>query len=314
VIFGKVVEEPWINFAYNRTKALQQIRTIDVDYVLIIDADEVLEFDVYFQIEAFKKSLTKDLYNITTKNGDISYQRPQLFKNELDFYYKGVLHEFLECSSITSRGDIEGIVNKPSHDGHRSQNVNKFQDDAKVLEAILLAEQDPFMISRYTFYLAQSYRDYGDNKSAIVNYNKRAKLGFWQEEVYVSLLNAARLIEVVYSNQAETINAYMLAVESLPDRMEARHDLIKYCRLNNYYNIGYSVATIDFDIKPPSGLFIEDWIYEYGMLFEFSIISYWAGHYKESLTACDILLLKDIPDNIKDQVQRNKVFSEDKLK
>ena len=46
---------------------------------------------------------------------------------------------------------------------------------------------DPFLISRYTFYLAQSYRDCGEKEKALANYMKRAELGFWNEEIYVSL-------------------------------------------------------------------------------------------------------------------------------
>jgi len=316
-ISGEIVEEPWIDFSFNRTKALQQIRTIDVDYVLIIDADEVLEYEDNFQIGAFKTSLDKDLYNVTTKNGNISYQRPQLFHNKLDFYYKGILHEFLESSANITRGNITGFVNKPSHDGNRSQNINKFQDDAKTLEAILLVEQDPFMISRYTFYLAQSYKDCGNKQEAIKNYIKRSDLGYWQEEVYISLLNAARLTESMpldYS-EGDIINAYIIAHEANPKRFEALHDLVRYCRLKSYNDMGYRLSTNWMgDGKPKDGLFIEDWIYEYGLLFEFSILAYWVGRYEESKVSCDILLYKNIPDHIRGQVIKNRKFAEDNLK
>lgn len=315
-VSGKVVEDIWVDFASNRTKALQQIREVDVDYVLIIDADEILEFDEDFQeIVSFKKSLNKDLYNITTKNGNISYQRPQLFKNKLDFYYKGVLHEFLETPLNISRDDVYGFVNKPSHDGNRSQNSKKFQDDAKTLEAILLVEQDPFMISRYMFYLAQSYKDYGDDELAIETYIKRSYLGYWKEEVYISLLNVARLTETLPSkySDGDIIDAYMVAHSTLPTRLEALHDLVRYCRLKSYNDIGYRLATNWMGDGVPKGLFIEDYIYEYGLLFEFSILAYHVGKHEEAIAACDILLYKDIPDHIRRQVIKNRKFSEEKL-
>lgn len=313
-VSGEVVEESWVNFAFNRTKALEGLRANkDIDYVLIIDADEVLEIDQSFNVESFKSTLDKDLYNVITKNGNISYQRPQLFRNNLDFYYKGVLHEFIESPANITRGDVVGFINKPSYDGHRSQNINKFQDDAKVLEDILKTETDPFMVSRYTFYLAQSYRDCGNKQLARKIYVRRSKLGFWQEEIYISLLNAARLAKELGFVSAEVINAYMLAHESLPSRKEALHDLIKYCRLHKYYDTGYRLAANCSFNDAPAGLFIEDWIYDYGLLFEFSIICYWAGHHKEAMTACDILLYKNIPDHIREQVIKNRKFSEDKV-
>ena len=315
-IQGEVVEETWVNFAFNRTKSLEQLRAkTDIDYALIIDADEILEFDKDFNSDVFNVSLNKDLYNITTKNANISYVRPQLLKNSIDFYYKGVLHEFVESYTITSRGDVQGFVNKPSHDGNRSQNTNKFQDDARLLEAVLLVEQDPFMISRYTFYLAQSYRDYGNKEEAIKNYIKRASLGYWQEEIYVSLLHAARLTESMpfdYS-EADVINAYMVAHDSLPSRMEALYGLVRFCRMKSHNDIAYRLST-NWLQNTPSGLFIEDWIYEWGVLFEFSIVSYWVGKYEESITACDILMYKAIPEHIKSQVAINRQFSVDKLK
>ena len=60
-----------------------------------------------------------------------------------------------------------------------------------ILEKALRTEQDPFLRSRYTFYLARSYRDAGDKEKALESYLKRAKFGYWDEEVFDSLYGAA---------------------------------------------------------------------------------------------------------------------------
>ena len=60
------------------------------------------------------------------------------------------------------------------------------------LRNALATETDPFLVSRYTFYLAQSYRDCGEREKSLANYLKRADLGFWNEEVYVSLLRGGQ--------------------------------------------------------------------------------------------------------------------------
>src|SRR6476620_6507589 len=55
---GEVIEEPWRDFAYNRTMALrllQERRTID--YAFIMDADDVVVFDEDFNQNSFKESL-----------------------------------------------------------------------------------------------------------------------------------------------------------------------------------------------------------------------------------------------------------------
>ncbi len=46
---GAVIDEPWRDFAYNRSFALERLREVeDVDYAMIIDADDTLELDAGF--------------------------------------------------------------------------------------------------------------------------------------------------------------------------------------------------------------------------------------------------------------------------
>lgn len=60
-----------------------------------------------------------------------------------------------------------------NHDGARRRDPLTYQRDA------------------YTFYLAQSYRDCGETEKALAAYLSRAELGFWLEEVFISLYMAA---------------------------------------------------------------------------------------------------------------------------
>ena len=62
---GIVIEEPWRDFAYNRSFALQALRRNDaIDYALIIDADDVIAYEGGFDAAAFKAGLTADLYHV----------------------------------------------------------------------------------------------------------------------------------------------------------------------------------------------------------------------------------------------------------
>ena len=159
---GEIVEQPWRDFAHNRSAALAYLRRrADIDYALMIDADEVLVYDDDFDATAFKRALSADLYDIKTVMGDTAYHRPQLCANRKPFHYKAVLHEYLECSEPFTRQNAEGFFNRPIQDSARNKNPRKYLDDAAILEAALTTETDPFLVSRYTFYLAQSYRDGG---------------------------------------------------------------------------------------------------------------------------------------------------------
>ena len=195
---GQVIEEPWRDFAYNRSFALQKLRECPhIDYGLMIDADTVIDYDAGFNADGFKQDLRHDLYDVTIRRGGISYALPLLFSNRLGFTYKGVLHEYLVAPPNCSRATALGFSNRQYPDGARSRNPRKYQDDAAVLEQALLTETDPFLIARYTFYLAQSYKDAGENERALQSYLRRTQLGFWQEEVFISLYRAAQTMEAL---------------------------------------------------------------------------------------------------------------------
>src|SRR5471032_218210 len=60
---GEVVDEPWQNFAYNRTFALRKLREKrQIDYSLMVDADQILIYESDFAARRFKETLREDLY------------------------------------------------------------------------------------------------------------------------------------------------------------------------------------------------------------------------------------------------------------
>ena len=313
---GEVIDEPWRDFAHNRSFALAKLREhADIDYALMIDADEVLVYDAGFDAAAFKRALSADLYDITTVMGDTVYYRPQFSSNRKPFYYKAVLHEYLECDEPFSRDTALGFHNKPIQDSARNRNPRKYLDDAAALERALIDETDPFLIARYTFYLAQSYRDGGAPEQALAVYQRRATQGYWDQEIYVALVQAARLKEQLGHAAPEIIDVYLAAHEALPRRLEALHGAAKFCRLNERNQQGYLLAKAALAIAPPdTGLFIERAIGDYALLDEFSILAYWAGHYGESVDACRRLLAEPrTPAEHRERIQTNLQFGLDKV-
>jgi glycosyltransferase involved in cell wall biosynthesis len=289
---GEVVDQPWRNFAHNRSAALAALRThASIDYGLTIDADETLVLDDDFDIAAFKAGLSADVYDIDVWNSDIRYSRLALFSNRQPLEYKAVLHEYLAVPPGAVRRAAEGLHILVSHDGARSQNPRKFADDAALLERELETETDPFLVSRYTFYLAQSLRDSGQLERARAAYLKRAEQGNWVEEVYVSILRAAQLAEPLQRPVDEQIATYLRAYEVLPLRAEALHGAAAVCRKAGRYQLGYLLARQGLAIpQPERGLFLDTTVYDYRMLDEFQVNAYWAGHYEESLDAGATLL------------------------
>ena len=284
---GELHERPWRDFAYNRSEALELARNKS-DYTLIIDADDSLEIECDQTLPA----LTADSYPIEIRDVSIVYQRTQLVRSALPWRYEGVLHEYLTCDAASLTGELAGIRMRRNHDGARRNDPETYRRDANVLEVALQVEANPFLLARYRFYLAQSYRDCGELDRALEHYLARADLGFWQEEVFISLYSAAQLKERLGHPGQDVIDAYMRAADVVPTRVEALHGASRFCRYKKRYEEGYRIAMRGLQVPMPASdsLFVEPWIYETGLLDEFSINAYWAGRNWESLDACLKLL------------------------
>jgi len=308
---GEVIIETWKNFAYNRTFALEKLKEKEfIDYALMIDADEVLVFEDNFDVIDFKSNLCADIYDITTNIGGFIYNRPTLTSNKKKCRYEGVVHEFLAMDDGGTRDKANGFYNYPIQDGNRARSGNKFLKDAELLENALKEDISDWFRSRYTFYLAQCYRDGGNIELALENYLKRAQQGFWIEEVFISLYSAGNLMKNLNYDKSKIIQTWMDAYEKAPHRAESLWAIMQYCRISGMNQQGYIIGKHAIDIKYPEGsLFIEKWIYDYAILDEFSILAFWAGKYEESKMACERLLSeKKIPDHYYDRVKSNLEF------
>jgi glycosyltransferase involved in cell wall biosynthesis len=281
-IAGELHERPWRDFAHNRSEALELARGKS-DYTLIIDADDTLEIAPNTVLPA----LSADSYMLEVALASIVYQRMQLVRSALAWRYEGVLHEFLACDGVGRPGQLSGIRMRCGHDGARRKDPQNYRRDAAVLATALHTESNPFLLARYRFYLAQSYRDCGERVRALEHYLARAELGFWQEEVFVSLYCAAQLMEQLGHPDEEVIAAYLRAANAVPTRAEALHGASRFCRQKKRYEEGYRIAKRGLEIPMPSSdaLFVEPWIYETGLLDECSVNAYWSGHNRDSLDA-----------------------------
>jgi tetratricopeptide (TPR) repeat protein len=116
----------------------------------------------------------------------------QLINNHLDWKWTGVLHEAVDSPQAITSGVLPNVYNLVSSDGSRSQDPQKYQKDAQILEKAL--QQEPNN-RRYQFYLAQSYRDAGEHGLAMQNYLKKIAMGGWDQEIFCSILQVALMQE-----------------------------------------------------------------------------------------------------------------------
>jgi glycosyltransferase involved in cell wall biosynthesis len=301
---GELHERPWKNFEHNRNEALALAKD-KADYLLIMDADDRLEYEPDFRIP----SLTAGSYRLWIQYGDTSYQRNQIIQSSLPWKWVGVLHEVLTCDASHIEQMMDGVKYVVSCDGSRSRNPNKFSKDAEILEQALQNEPNN---TRYMFYLAQSYRDGGQYDKALEWYRKRIEKGGWAEEVFFSMLQVALIERTLGRSEETVIDSLLRAHRYRPHRAEPVYYLAEIYRSQGRHDLCYTlIKSRDFIHRPPSKdvLFTQDWMDDYGLLFELSISAFYIGRFQESIDVCDTLLeIKDLPKEIRDQTELNRLY------
>lgn len=304
---GELHERPWKDFAHNRTEAIELARG-KADYDLVIDADDVLELPPGYTLP----ELTADSYLVKIEDRGTGYFRTHFFRGDLDFHYTGVLHEVLMSKTPRAHATLPGVVYRRMYDGARSADPEKFRKDAAVLEAALA--KDP-KNARYAFYLAQSWRDAGEAQKAAMAYEKRAAMGGWDEEVFASLLERAKLAETMGSPDDAVIGRYLRAFELRPQRAEPLYEIARCLRTRNRPAAAYPFARGACEIPRPGDiLFVNESVYTWRAQDELGVSAYWAGRYAEAAIVNERLLAgRDLPDDERPRVEKNLQFCRDKL-
>ena len=269
---GELHEIPWRDFAYNRTQALELARPLG-EYSLMIDADVQCVVHEGVDLGAFRANLTADVYGVMLDDRSIEYQRPQLTSTKVPFTYRGVLHEFLVVPPDAVNGGIVDAFHFLSNfDGARSQNPNKWHDDVRILEQALAVGVEADIAPRYTYYLAQSLFAAGRLRDAGEIYRRRAEMGGWAEEVYLSWYASGQIRHRLGDDINLVLDDLMRANDALPGRAEAVCRAASVARLAGRMPTAYLFARRAVDIERPAvSLFLEPDVYDWRALFELSV-------------------------------------------
>ena len=232
-IIGELLEHEWVDFAYNRSKALECAFN-KTDYLLIFDADDRISGNFCLPPLLFNR----DVYNLKIGKG-FEWQRPLLMTNRKRWCFKGVAHEFLSPIDNMDKGSetIEGdYYIQPGTFGCRSQNPNKYSDDAIVLKNAFEKEMndsvggDKGLASRYAFYCAQSYKDSGNKIESIEWYKKVVlELDNWTQEKYYACLMLGNLYNSIGDNE-NAFRFWLKTIEFDPERIEGIVPAMEYLR------------------------------------------------------------------------------------
>jgi len=306
---GILIETPWKDFGYNRTKVMEEGRSFfkELDhsnsYFLIIDADDTI------QINSKEFKLTDDLYDLKIEDGDTIYNRPHLLKLSVPFYFKDVIHEYIDADVTFSSDSLFSLIYKRIGGGSRSNNPEKYLKDVEILKQELL--KDPTN-SRYMFYLGQSCKDAGLLEEALITFDKRSKMEGWDEETWIALYEAAQLAVTLDFSLSEIFQRYLHIFEVRPTRAEPLYELARFCRLREKFHLAFLFAAAALQVPIPTNdqLFIDIAMYKWKILDEYAISAYWCG-FKEISLKSNQKLLDDgfLPENEIARIKDNLQFS-----
>jgi len=302
---GELHESSWENFAHNRNEAFQLAKEKG-DYILFMDADDVLEFEK----DPVFPELTADLYNMWRGTVDFSYLKPQIVKAQLNWKWIGVTHEYLDCDQSYSSSLLSHVKYVSKDDGASHKDLKtKFLRNIELLTEGLKNEPDNV---RYAFYLAESYRYIDEPARALEWFQKRILMGGWEEEIFWAKLQSALMLEKIGFESNVVIEALLNAYQYRPHRLEPIYFVAEILNEEGSYDQAYKYLKFISEIPKPKekdSLFNMDWIEKYGITFQLSICAYYLGYYEESLQCCDDLLkIKELPENWRNQTILNREF------
>jgi tetratricopeptide (TPR) repeat protein len=294
---GELHRCDWVNFGHNRTE-LMELAYGKADYLLLIDAD----MTVYYE-QLHKHTMTADSYLLKhTENPE--YWIKRLVRGDRRWRFVGATHEYITTEGSERSEKLDGILIHHHADG--GTRPEKFQRDVALLSAEL--ERNP-EDSRSVFYLAQTYRDLDRLDEAIELYRRRASMGGWEEEVFYSRYQVGVLSERA-GNHDGAVGALLEAWESRPTRAEPLYELAWMLRARHLHHSAHVFAQRGIGIPlPDDTLFVHRWVYEWGLLFEYSIAAYWTRRHRAALDACDRLLeIGSLPRTYREQTKANRAY------
>jgi tetratricopeptide (TPR) repeat protein len=275
---GKIVVEPFKDFGHNRSFALKACNGMDnADYILLLDADMIFWRNPNISVQEFKTKLEADVYLVYQGTECFFYKNVRIVKNRTDFSYWGVTHEYLNTPPNVINSQLARDYCFINDIGDGGCKTDKFLRDIKLLTKGL--EEVPNN-DRYTFYLANSYRDAGQYEKAIETYKKRIEIGGWVEEIWHSYFSIGRCYKFM-NDWPNAIYYWLEAYNYYPKRIENLYEIIQYYRNHGKNELAYTFYKIaDIQRKKHTSwdyLFLQKDVYDYKIDYELSIFGYYCN-------------------------------------
>lgn len=219
---GELHEDPWVDFAHNRTLVCQRARG-RADWLVWIDADGTFEGTTRKLPppgEAPVDGYAIHLTIVGSRNVMI-----RILRGDLDWAYEFEIHEHVVTRgrSFAFYPDLRDISYP---DGGRSKNPRKWLDDAEILERMPKTPRNLFL-------LGQSYREAGCFDKAREAYLACAGMAAETEEQrWIAQFYAGRMAGLL--NEERAWSELIAAYAQRPWRCEPLVDLARLCSASGW--------------------------------------------------------------------------------
>ncbi len=294
-LVGELHQRPFVDFGTNRTDLLQLAARQERDHLVLLDADQELVGDLLHVPEGL------DALRIKQIHGSLAWWNPLLLRNRGVWRFVGRTHEYLEVEG-RAVGTAEGL--SIIHHGDGASRPEKHRRDLELLRRDLADDPDNV---RVMFYLAQTLDEMGRGHEAIHWYDRRAKRhDGWDAERWMAQYRAALLAS--RCDWAEGQRRLWEAWDARPARSEPLHHLAGRFLERGEWNLAYLAASQATTVQPED-LFVETWVYEYGIDVVRSLAAWRTGRVGEAKMVFERLAQDpSVPQAERDAANRNLMF------
>lgn len=297
---GSLFEEPFVDFATSRNRALELHGTSTV--FTIMPNGDVLQggHDLRAFLEAHRTDRA-GAYRVRVSPGH--YYHPLVMRCGAGWHYKWRTHE---CAVGPSQGpQIPGVaVIRDRGSRTDAEWRQRWERDLVLLDLDRAADpSDP----RPYFYLGQTHECLGHYEQALRMFEKRSTMGGYFDEVYEAKFRVATMKEQLERPWPEVQQAYLEAYAHDPRRAEPLYAISDYWYDRKVHAVSriFAIAAAEMP-KPPTDLFLDEEIYAWKAADRASISSYYAGYKEDARYWADVALRWN-PDD--ERLRANRAFS-----
>jgi tetratricopeptide (TPR) repeat protein len=280
IVQAHIIEEPFVDFATSRNRALDLADNIFAQHTFLVmldaewyahNVDELIAFcKVHKNYVAPGYTGSCYLTQLFTVQDSINNFVPRLIRRGYNVRYAGVVHESIPdiaSGTVTEKFYFEYAPQQLGQDKSKT----RFTRDYDLLKKSL--ENDPENM-RTLFYLGQTCQFLNEWKQAIFYYKKRLELGPLSEEKYLAAYRVGYSIEYFLEESKDgsqgyrwedALHYYLIAHNILPHRAEPLFRIACHYIRTNQHAIAYLFAVRAAQVPYPQrhSLFIEKKIYDY---------------------------------------------------